>query len=125
MYVIVEIGKFGPQTFPQFIAIGMMLLSIAQIIATIQQIKSETLENKAPEVIQFELSNELRVLIVMLISTAYCVVFDAIGFLISTLVYATAMMFYFEVRKWRLYLVFYVAIFLLYILFAKLMHVPL
>ena len=94
--------------FPQFIGIGLMILSLLLILETyISYKKSRTGGHPAQESEVQEKVKEKTVIIFAVMLVAYVLLFDKLGYIISTLAVTTGALLLFRVKKAYFYLIVY------------------
>ena len=138
-------SDIGPRTWPQLLAITIVLLSIFNIVQEIKKSKQIVEEKKSNDNIEFELENSIeskvkeseqsmeaqivypkRFWVVLLLLCAYAFSINYVGFIISTSLFTGINMYLMGFKKIKpLLLVSLLIVVLLVVLFPKLLAVPL
>lgn len=112
-------------SYPQFVAVCMMILAAAQMISSIFQYRREQKIHKDPGSIPFTWNNEVRVLIVVVMMVAYALMFQFFGYIPATLIFTTAMLLLFRVKKWWGYVGVYAFCAIIYWVFTEILLISL
>ncbi|GAA0307578.1 tripartite tricarboxylate transporter TctB family protein [Halarchaeum salinum] len=111
-------GAPGSAFFPRLIAAAIALLSIVQLVQTVQ--------NEAVERHHVKRDQVVRVVIPLVLLVAYVVLMPLFGFLAGTIVFLTVMMWYSGAHAFRITVPITVSISLvLFYVFVNFLHVPL
>ncbi|WP_080873879.1 tripartite tricarboxylate transporter TctB family protein [Oceanobacillus timonensis] len=89
----------GPKFFPLFVCAGLLVFSIADLVNVRKQIyaKNKDLEQIA------QLKSFKLIGMIIGICVVYALIFEIVGYLIATLLFMAALMFYLNgMKKWRL-----------------------
>lgn len=113
----------GPEFFPKFLSVGLIILSILLIIQTFVKEKQGRGQNSKN--FDINLKSELRVLLIFFIITIYAVMIPYLGFVISTILFMGIALFLLNVRKWYFYGALIAFSFVVYYVFEKLLYVQL
>jgi len=113
----------GSRIFPYFAAAVMGLSAIVEIVTKLFQlrraVKPEAGETKK------DWKNERKAIVIFLLCCVYAVLFERIGYLISTAVVMPAALFVMGSRKWQHYVSVYVVGIVMYVTFRYVLNVPL
>lgn len=115
----------GPRTFPYFIAVCMIVLSLMLAMTTYLENKKSSGKSKSGNVELTEWKNELRALLLVVVVLLYVLTFDALGYFVSTFIASTLMLLIFRTKNIIHYLVVYGAAIAIYLAFTKLLYVML
>ena len=112
--------------FPQFIGVGLMVLSFLLILETfISYKKSKKEGGPEEEKVKREKGKENVVIIFAAMVLVYILLFDKLGYIITTIGVTTGALFLFRVKKAYYYLIVYGVDILVYFAFTKLLFVQL
>lgn len=87
----------GANFFPKAMAVLLFIFSITLIV--------QSVFFKKEEIIELDLKGELRTMIFLAIIVAYVVLINLIGFLISTILMSSAVLWYLKCRDWKYYVI--------------------
>lgn len=124
-------SHFTPQTFPNLLTLGIAFCSALGLITSLikypklkaQEEKTEQAEKKPKSKLDYMIALAPYITFVLLFG--YCLLFEKIGFIISTLIIAPILMFLFGGKKWYQLLFIYAFAALMFVLFKFVLLVPL
>ncbi len=119
---------FNPQTYPRLLAIGMLIVSIIGLVKTIidylhlkkigvNQHREESYSNKKQET--------LFPYLIFSCIVVYMLIFRFWGIVPATLIIPPCLLYLLNCRSWNMYLFLYLFAGLVYILFTRILLVPL
>lgn len=113
------------RTFPYFATALIALAALGELIqsatAYVKLKRSGAKSDKKP----IEWSSELRAVLIFILCIAYAVLFDRIGYIVSTLLVPPVMLFIMGSRKWYHYISVYAVGAVMYLIFVYLLQIPL
>jgi len=122
--------SFSSRTFPYVLAAGMFIVSsIGFLKALISYIKlkktAETVKTNAQEKTGQKILEKAMPFIIYALIIVYIILFNKIGFILSTLIMTPLMMFLLRCRNWRYYLYVYAFEAVVYVIFIAVFKIPL
>lgn len=109
------------RTFPtlllQIMIAGSLVLLGTEIVKIIRKTKIE--------VIQIELLTEIKALVILLMLALYALLMPLIGFIVSSLLFSVAMLYYFRIKKGSYYLIVVISALAIGLIFRYLLGVRL
>ena len=125
---VAGMAVIGPRAFPYFIGVSTIILSITLYLQTRAKYKGKEEELKSEDIQvtdKKDKENELRVVLLVAIAFAYVILFDKVGYFISTFAASTGIMMTLKVKSIKQYLVVYMTAIMIYFAFTKLLYVML
>ena len=117
-----QFSQMGPRFFPSFFSIVLIFLGL---VLAVQSFPKRGSRKNGAATEGFPLKAEIPILISFLIMIGACVLFSYFRYLISMPISVTAMLLFYKVKKWYIYLTMYTFVALFYLIFAKMMYVQL
>jgi amino acid transporter len=105
------------QFVPKLVTVLIFAFSIILII--------QSLVFKKDNYAELHFKKEFRLILFFLFLLTYLILMNVIGFLIASLVFCTATLFYLRSRNWKHYVSTYIIVFILFLIFTKVLSVPL
>lgn len=114
---VVKSGSFTPASFPRLLAILMIVFSLGLLLQSVLEKKQEENTEK------IDWKDEKKVLVIFLMILAYVFLLEIIGFILASIIFGTAFLFFQKVRKWHYYIILYLMVIFVYFSFSKLLFV--
>lgn len=124
----VKLSSIGPRSFPYFIAVSMIVLSILLMIVTyLTEKKVRIITNENSEVVVEEIRENkmdtLRVVIFIVLIFIYIILFEKVGYFISTFLLSTSILLLLKTKNIWSYIIVYLVATGIYLAFTKLLFV--
>jgi putative tricarboxylic transport membrane protein len=124
--------QYGPRLFPQFVSILIIVCSLGVLYQDFKTHKRQKKIDKNAEQADeeekaglFKPKELLRALIMFIIMTVYIWMMNVIGFLPSSLLFGTATLIFYKVRRWHYYAIVLGLTEVIYLLFRFILTVQL
>lgn len=119
----------GARLFPQFLGIALAVVSLIMVVIELRQIarlkKEGVVEETKPISLKEVCKSEWKVVVLIVLMLLYLYLFTHIGFLFSSILLTTAVLFLLGERKIVNYLILYAVVVLIYLGFTKILMVRL
>ncbi len=119
-----EKGSINAQTMPRIAIGGLFIFSVALLIQGLLKEKKEICLSKTL-FRQEHVKKELKSLIFIAILVVYALLFNALGFIVDSVLMVTAILLYYRSFRWWYYLIAYLTIAVVFVVFKVQLNVEL